>query len=218
MLCTFDCLLCIWQSGPFMESLAHSHQLQNSGMTVLFCTWNCDSFARFSSQGRNKLCAFCTINYNPPSSLVWKPWYKAMDLLKLDSFHGCWGCCGSSSTGWHRKMVKTSCWLGSVSSVGWWAATVATYCSRRKAEHPKFESTEGFNHSTVSPCSGGEVGTGMGGGCRNYFSLFGSRLWILLDISHIIAASMAICGRPVSHLLVWYNIIPYAYSLCLLVT
>ena len=77
-----------------------------------------------------------------------------------------------------------------------------TYCSRRKAEHPKFESTEGFNHSTVSPCSGGEVGTGMGGGCRNYVSLFGSRLWILLDISHIIAASMAICGRPVSHLLV----------------
>ena len=88
---------------------------------------------------------------------------ETLVLLKLDSFHGCWGCCG-----WHRRMVKTSFWLGSDSSVGWWAATVATYCSRRKAEHPKFESTEGFNHSTVSPCSGGEVGTGMGGGCRNY--------------------------------------------------
>ena len=76
LLCTLDCLLCIWQSGPFMESLAHSHQLQNSGMTVLFCTWNCDTFARFFQSGKSQV--VCSLHYKLQISfLEWKPWLSS---------------------------------------------------------------------------------------------------------------------------------------------
>ena len=39
------------------------------------------------------------------------------------------------------------------SSLGWWAATVATYCPSRTAEHPKSKSTGDFYRPDVSPCT-----------------------------------------------------------------
>ena len=39
----------------------------------------------------------------------------------------------------------------------WWAATVATYCPGRMAEHPEPTSTGGCYHAERSPCSSREV-------------------------------------------------------------
>ena len=39
------------------------------------------------------------------------------------------------------------------SSLGWWAANVATYCPCKIAENCKSKSTKGFYRGDVSPCT-----------------------------------------------------------------
>ena len=57
------------------------------------------------------------------------------------------------NTGWPFHSCKTSRWLSSDSSGSWWAATVATYCPGRMAEHSNSKSTGGFAQVEWSPCS-----------------------------------------------------------------
>ena len=52
-----------------------------------------------------------------------------------------------------QKNKETSCRLSSDSSGGWWAATVASYCPGKMAEHPKLKSTGDFYQAHGSPCN-----------------------------------------------------------------